>query len=172
MSELYRGARLALLLVVTACIGAGADLSPPWAGDQAPDFEAIALEDGQTVSLADFRGSPVLVNLWATWCGPCRFEIPYLESVYQEYQERGLKIVGVSVDSRASLDAVEQFLADKGVTYDILLDPDMVSTDVFAAIGLPASFLIDAEGMILFDRLGPIIEDDPEFLAALEDALR
>ena len=172
MSELYRGARLALLLVVTACIGAGADLSPPRAGDQAPDFEVIALEDGQTVSLADFRGSPVLVNLWATWCGPCRFEIPYLESVYQEYQERGLKIVGVSVDSRASLDAVEQFLADKGVTYDILLDPDMVSTDVFAAIGLPASFLIDAEGMILFDRLGPIIEDDPEFLAALEDALR
>ena len=172
MSVLYRGARLALPLFVTACIGAGADLRPPRAGDQAPDFEAIALEDGKTVSLADFRGSPVLVNLWATWCGPCRFETPYLESVYQEYQERGLKIVGVSVDSRASLDAVEQFLADKGVTYDILLDPDMVSTDVFAAIGLPASFLIDAEGMILFDRLGPIIEDDPEFLAALEDALR
>ena len=171
MSELHRGARLALLLFVTACIGAGADFRPPRAGDPAPDFEAIALEDGQTVSLADFRGNAVLVNLWATWCGPCRFETPYLESVYQEHQERGLKIVGVSVDSRGSLDAVEQFLADKGVTYDILLDPDMVSTDVFAAIGLPASFLIDAEGMILFDRLGPILEDDPEFLAALEDAL-
>ena len=171
MSELYRGAGLALLLLVTACIGVGADFRPPRAGDSAPDFEAIALEDGRTVSLADYRGNAVLVNLWATWCGPCRFETPYLESVYQEHQERGLKIVGVSVDSRGSLDAVKRFLADKGVTYDILLDPDMVSTDVFAAIGLPASFLIDAEGMILFDRLGPILEDDPEFLAALEDAL-
>ncbi len=123
------------------------------------------------VSLADFRGAPVLVNLWATWCGPCRFETPYLESVYKEYQDRGLRIAGVSVDSRASLEAVEAFLADNGVTYDILLDPDMVSTDAFAAIGLPASFLVGADGVILFNRLGPILEDDPDFLAALEDAL-
>lgn len=170
MSVMYRGAGLALLLFVTACIGAG-DLRPPRAGDPAPDFEAIALEDGQMVSLADFRGGAVLVNLWATWCGPCRFETPYLQSVYEEYKERGLRIAGISVDSRASLEAVEYFLAENGVTYDILLDPDMISTDVFAAIGLPASFLIDADGMIVFNRLGPILEDDPEFLAALEEAL-
>jgi len=170
MSLMYRSVGLALLLFVAACV-AGADLRPPRTGDAAPDFQAIALEGGQMVSLADFRGGPVLVNLWATWCGPCRFETPYLESVYEEYQDRGLKIAGVSVDSRASLEAVEAFLADNGVTYDILLDPDMVSTDVFAAIGLPASFLISADGVILFDRLGPILEDDPDFLAALEDAL-
>lgn len=172
MSVLSRGARPALLLFIMACVGWDTDLRPPRAGDPAPDFEAIALEDGETVSLADFRGSTVLVNLWATWCGPCRFETPYLQSVYEEYQGRGLKIAGVSVDSRGSLDAVEQFLADNGVTYDILLDPDMVSTDVFAAIGLPASFLIDADGMIVFSRIGPILEGDPEFLGALEDALR
>ena len=170
MSMTHRGVLIALLLFATACIPTD-ELRPPRSGDPAPDFEAIALDGGETVSLADFRGSAVLVNLWATWCGPCRFETPYLESVYEEYQDRGLKIAGVSVDSRASLDAVEQFLADNGVTYDILLDPDMVSTDVFAAIGLPASFLIDADGVILFDRLGPILEDDPAFLAALEDAL-
>ncbi len=171
MSVLYRAVGLALLLSVGACIGAGADLRPPRTGDVAPDFQATALEGGQLVSLADYQGGPVLVNLWATWCGPCRFETPYLESVYEEYQDRGLKIAGVSVDSRASLEAVEAFLADNGVTYDILLDPDMVSTDVFAAIGLPASFLIGADGVILFDRLGPILEEDPDFLAALEDAL-
>ena len=171
MSVLYRGAGLALLLFVAACLGVGADLRPPRTGDAAPDFEAIALKGGQTVSLADYHGGPVLVNLWATWCGPCRFETPYLESVYEEYRDRGLKIAGVSVDSRASIEAVEAFLADNGVTYDILLDPDMTSTDVFAAIGLPASFLIDSDGVIIFDRFGPILEGDPDFLAALEDAL-
>lgn len=167
----YRRAWAALFLFAASCVGAGADLRPPRTGDVAPDFEALALEGGATVSLADFRGNPVLVNLWATWCGPCRFETPYLESVYKEYQDRGLRIAGISVDSRASLEAVQAFLADNGVTYDILLDPDMISTDVFAAIGLPASFLIDSQGVIVFTRLGPILEDDPEFLAALESAL-
>ncbi len=162
---------LAAPLLAAACVGAGADLQPPRAGDLAPDFQALALEDLRTVSLSDFRGSAVLVNLWATWCGPCRFETPYLESVYEEHQDQGLHIAGVSVDSRSSLDAVRQFVADNGVTYDILLDPDMVSTDAFGAIGLPASFLIGADGVILFDRVGPILEDDPAFLAALEDAL-
>ncbi len=171
MSGSFSGAGLGLLLFAGACVAVGADLRPPRTGDVAPDFQAVALEGGQTVALADFRGGPVLVNLWATWCGPCRFETPYLQSVYEEYGDRGLKIAGVSVDSRASLEAVEAFLADNGVTYDILLDPDMISTDVFAAIGLPASFLIDSDGVILFDRLGPILEDDPDFLAALEKAL-
>ena len=171
MSVLYRGARPALLLFITACVGWDADLRPPRAGDPAPDFEAIALEDGETVSLADFRGSTVLVNLWATWCAPCRFETPYLQSVYEEYQGRGLKIAGVSVDSQGSLDAVEQFLADNGVTYDILLDPDMISTDVFAAIGLPATFILDMDVVIRFMQYGPILEDDPAFLKTLDEIL-
>ncbi|HIF23496.1 MAG TPA: TlpA family protein disulfide reductase, partial [Gemmatimonadetes bacterium] len=80
-------------------------------------------------------------------------------------------LVGISVDSEGSLDAVEYFLEENGVTYDILLDPDMVSTDVFAAIGLPATFLIDQEGIIRFKKLGPILEGDPDFLEALEHAL-
>ena len=66
---------------------------------------------------------------------------------------------------------MEFFLEENGVTYDILLDPDMVSTDVFAAIGLPATFLIDQEGIIRFKRLGPILEGDADFLEALERAL-
>ena len=80
-------------------------------------------------------------------------------------------VVGVSVDSPSALDSVKDFLGEIGVTYDILLDPDMVSTDVFAAIGLPASFLIDGDGIVRFTRLGPIAEGDPAFLEALEQAL-
>ena len=163
-------ASLSLLIPLATCTMAE-DLRPPGVSDPAPDFEAVSFEDNRTVSLADFTGEVVLVNLWATWCGPCRLETPYLQKVYEENQERGLRIVGISVDSEASRDAVEFFLEENGVTYDILLDPDMVSTDVFAAIGLPATFLIDQEGVIRFKRLGPILEGDPDFLEALERAL-
>ena len=162
-------ASLLLLVLGTACVPG--DLRPPGVGDAAPHFEAISFKDNSTVSLADYAGEVVLVNLWATWCGPCRFETPYLQEIYEENQEAGLRLVGISVDSEGSLDAVAYFLEENGVTYDILLDPDMVSTDVFAAIGLPATFLIDQEGIIRFKKLGPILEGDPDFLEALEHAL-
>ncbi len=161
---------VALLLLVSAC--APGDLPGPLqVGDPAPEFQAVSLEDERTVSLGDYAGQTILVNLWATWCAPCRMETPYLQSVYEENQDRGLMVVGVSVDSPSALDSVKDFLEEMGVTYDILLDPDMVSTDVFAAIGLPASFLIDEDGVIRYTRLGPIAEGDPAFLEALEQTL-
>lgn len=159
----------ALLLCVTAC--AQGDLRPPQVGDPAPEFQAMSLDGERSVALGDYVGRTLLVNLWATWCAPCRQETPYLQSVYEENQERGLMIVGVSVDSPSALDLVNEFLEEMGVTYDIVLDPEMVSTDVFAPIGYPASYLIDREGVIRFTRLGPIAEGDPAFLEALEQTL-
>lgn len=159
-----------LWLVAAACVPI--DSAPPRVGDEAPDFEAVSLADDSRVSFSDYRGNVVLLNLWATWCAPCRYETPYLQSVHEKYSERGLKIVGVSVDLRTSRDAVEEFLAENEVTYDQLLDPDGMTTDIFGAIGLPATFLIDAEGTIVFNRLGPILDNDPGFLKALEDALQ
>ena len=160
----------ALLLLVAACDPS--DLPrPPQVGDPAPQFEALSLDGQRTVALADYAGQTILVNLWATWCAPCRFETPYLQSVYEENRERGLMIVGVSVDSPSALDQVNDFLEEMGVTYDILLDPGSVSTDAFLPFGYPASYLIDGEGVIRFTREGPIAEGDPEFLGALERAL-
>jgi peroxiredoxin len=141
-------------------------------GDQAPAFEATSLDGERTVALTDYAGQTILVNLWATWCAPCRLETPYLQSVYEENKDRGLMVVGVSVDSPSALDSVNDFLEEMGVTYDILLDPGMVSTDVFAAMGLPASFIIDGDGVVRFTRLGPIAEGDPAFLEALEQTLQ
>ena len=160
---------VALIMWVSAC--APADFGPPQVGDPGPEFQAVSLGDNRPVALSDYAGQTILVNLWATWCAPCRVETPYLQSVYEENRDRGLMVVGVSVDSPSALDQVEGFLEEMGVTYDILLDPDMVSTDVFAAIGLPASFIIDAEGIVRFTRLGPIAEGDPAFLAVLEQTL-
>ena len=163
-------ATLVLLLWVSAC--APGDLpGPPQVGDPSPAFQAMSLDGERSVALTDYAGQTILVNLWATWCAPCRFETPYLQSVYEENQERGLMIVGVSVDSPFALDQVNDFLEEMGVTYDILLDPDMVSTDAFLPIGYPASYLIDGEGVIRFTRLGPIAEGDPAFLEALEQTL-
>ncbi|HAD75617.1 MAG: alkyl hydroperoxide reductase [Gemmatimonadetes bacterium] len=163
-------ATLALLFWVSAC--APSDLpSPPQVGDQAPEFQATSLDGTRTVALADYAGQTTLVNLWATWCAPCRFETPYLQAVYEENQDRGLMIVGVSVDSPSALDQVNDFLEEMGVTYDILLDPGMVSTDSFMPQGYPTSYLIDGEGVIRFARIGPIPEGDAEFLEALEQTL-
>ena len=162
-------AAAALLWWIAAC--APGDMRPPQVGDPAPAFQAVSLDEERTVSLADYAGQTILVNLWATWCAPCRQETPYLQSVYEENRDRGLMVVGVSVDSPAALDSVKDFLGEMGVTYDVLLDPDMVSTDAFMPIGYPASYLIDGDGVIRFTRLGPIAEGDPAFLEALEQTL-
>ena len=164
-------ATFVLLLWVSACAPGGLP-GPPQVGDPAPEFQAVSLDGERSVALADYAGQTILVNLWATWCAPCRFETPYLQSVYEENQARGLMIVGVSVDSPFALDQVNDFLEEMGVTYDILLDPDMVSTDAFLPIGYPASYLIDGEGVIRFTRLGPIAEGGPAFLEALEQTLK
>lgn len=123
------------------------------------------------VSLTDLRGQVVLLNVWATWCGPCRFETPFLQSVYAEHQERGFEILGVSVDDAGFEDTVQEFADENSVTYTILHDSPMQAMDTFHVIGLPATYLIDREGVIRFIRLGPVSEQDQQFWTALEEAL-
>lgn len=144
---------------------------PPAVGDDVPQFAATSLATGEVVTPATFEGEVMLINLWATWCGPCRFETPYLQSIHEEYADRGLKVVGISVDNAGALEVVKGFLADNRVSYVQLLDPDMTATEVFSAIGLPASFLVGRDGKLQWIRYGPILEGDPDFLQALEEAL-
>jgi len=174
---LSRAASLPLVCLLslvgpTGCAEGGSD-GPPRVGDALPEFTAVLLDEdgmeGDSVSLASYRGAPVLVNLWATWCPPCRAEMPYLETVAQEYAADGLRIVGISTDQRGALDQVRDVVAERGVTYDILLDPRARSTDLFGAFGLPVTFLADAEGRITWMRLGPLAEGDPAFERALAD---
>jgi len=166
-------------LAVVAC-GSEATAGPPRVGDPLPDFAAPRLEGtgegpagggpaGDTVRLAAAGGRATLVNLWATWCAPCRAEMPYLESVGQAYAPGGLRILGVSTDHRGAVEQVRGVVAERGVTYDILLDPEARSTDLFGVYGLPATFLADTEGVITWMRLGPIEEGDRDFEAALAE---
>lgn len=165
---------LAGIVAAAVAVSAGCakpDALPLRRGDPAPSFSAEPLRGGRAVSLRDYRGLALLVNLWATWCHPCREETPYLQELYHRYRDDGLRILGVSVDRRADLDAVADFVAEMGVEYDIVLDPDARSQDAFRARGLPTSVLIDRQGAVYFSWTGPVPEGDPAFLAGLEDAL-
>ena len=167
-------AAVGLLAVALATVWSGcipSEESTLRGGDPAPSFTATSLEIGTPVSLSDYLGETLLVNLWATWCHPCRTETPYLQSVYQRYRDRGLNILGVSVDLPADSAAVVHFVEEFGVTYDIALDPEATSRETFRARGLPTSVLIDRHGTVAFSWIGPIPEGEPTFIEGLEAAL-
>lgn len=120
----------------------------------APKYSAMTL-DGKPASLEEFRGNPVIVNVWATWCIPCRQEMPALEALYNEYSPEGLQIVGVSVDGPGTPQRIKSFTDRMGITYTILHDPDDKFSRAFRTIGVPESFLINTNGDIMHSWKGP-----------------
>ena len=113
----------------------------------------------------------MLLNFWATWCGPCRFETPFLQELFEEYDERGFEIVGVSMDTGDAADQVAMFVEEYGVSYTILHDSQMRGMEVYQILGLPATFLLDREGTLVWMKYGPVSETDAAFFQAIEDAL-
>ena len=139
-------------------------------GAPAPAYRAVSL-DGDSVSLAEHRGKVVLFNVWATWCHPCRDEIPELRELQAKYQARGLELIGVSVDADGSNDVIRSFMRDFEMEYPVWRDPgERVSTQ-FLVIGVPATFLIDRDGILRWRKTGPIQPGDSTLVAAIEQAL-
>jgi len=137
-------------------------------GAAMPDYKAKWL-DGSTFDLASQKGSVVLLNLWATWCGPCRFEIPELDKLHRAYSSRGFKVIGVSVDEGGEKD-VKPFVAEQKISYPIVLDPDKLAT-LLQVNEIPTSVLIDRSGKIVWKHLGIVSTSDPLLTRALETAL-
>ena len=159
-------------LLIGACMPPGDDeVVRPVVGQPAPPYAATTL-DGDTVSLASLGGSVVLLNFWATWCAPCRYETPFLQSLAEEHEAEGLRVVGVSMDTGDANEIIRHFVEEYGVTYPILSDPEMVGMDVYQILGLPGTFLIDRGGTLQWMRYGPVNENDEDFLQALADALQ
>ena len=133
----------------------------------------LQLEDaqGRKRALADFRGKVVLLNIWATWCAPCRDEIPYLQSLYERHRGDGFEIVGVSVDARGQDAAIRDFAKAFRMTYPIWRDPDERVQSLYLALGVPSSYLIDRAGILRWRRIGTIHEGDTTLTRALADAL-
>ena len=139
-------------------------------GDFAPDRALISL-DGDTVSLASLHGSPVLLNLWATWCQPCIHEMPELAALHESYRKKGLVVVGVNVDSADASDDVHAFVSKLKIPFAVWLDPEMLVSKALRVRGLPATFVIDRGGQIVLRRDRAIAADDPELGEALSRVL-
>lgn len=139
-------------------------------GAPAPAYATVSL-DGDSVSLASLRGKVVLFNIWATWCHPCRDEIPELRAIHAKYRDRGLELVGVSVDADGTDDAIRGFMNEFQMTYPVWRDPDERVSTRFLAIGVPATYLIDRQGILRWRKTGPIAPNDTALSAAIERAL-
>jgi peroxiredoxin len=133
-------------------------------GNIAPDFELTSIS-GEQISLEDLRGYPVLINFWATWCGPCRLEMPAFQAQFERY-EVNLKILAVNFDE--PLDDIQLFVDEFGLTFDILLDPGAEIQQLYQVRGYPTSYFLDTEGVIQIQHIGLIIESQlDEYLAAV-----
>jgi len=136
-------------LLITGC-SAGSEPTAT-VGKAAPDFELQNL-DGQSISLSDLKGKPVLINFWATWCGPCVFEMPYLQEIHDEWSGKGLMVLAINRGESSS--KVEQFLQSNNLSLPVLLDTKL---DVFRRYNIrsiPTTFFIDKDGIIQVKVIG------------------
>lgn len=133
-------------------------------GLPAPDFQLPSL-DGNKVKLSDYRGKAVLLNFWATWCPPCKVEMPWFADLQKQYGKDGLVILGVAMDDSAP-DKIAQFASEMGVNYPILLGTDRISDDYGDVQYLPTSFFIGRDGTIVDKMTGLLDRKD------IEDAVR
>ena len=133
-------------------------------GDRAIDFELQTL-DGKTVKLSDFRGKPVLLNFWATWCGPCRSEMPYLQQINDSYSAKGLVMLAVDIDE--SPDTVKKFMADLNLSLTVPMDVGKKVAKSYSITAIPSTYLIDKDGIIR----GKVVGAFPN-KAAIENELK
>jgi len=134
----------------------------PAAGDDrqpAPDF-TLTDANGQSVTLSDLRGQVVMINFWASWCGPCREEMPLLEQIYQRYEPLGFTLLGINVEENPA--DGQAFLKERPVTFKVLYDPENGISKLYDVVAMPSTVLIDRKGNIRFLHYGykPGYEND------------
>lgn len=121
--------------------------------------------DGKQATLGDYRGKVVLVNFWATWCPPCRKEIPDLETLYNRFKGQGLVVLAISDED---LDKVKPFIAERNVTYPVLLDPGRKVNELFQVVGIPKTFIYDRSGKLAAESID--MRTQRQFLQMLAQA--
>lgn len=165
----HRGVLALTLFIFAGCAEAGTPRAE--IGAPAPEYVAETL-DGDSVRLADLQGRVVLLNVWATWCPPCREEIPALQEIHERFSPQGFEVLGVSIDGRSERENVRRFMSEMKVTYPLWHDADDLISNRFQIIGMPTTFLIGRNGKILWRHIGPVTADDPLLHEAVERALR
>lgn len=154
------GVLVALGAVVAAGVALSGDLAPVSVGSRAPAFRAVSLASGDTVSLSQFDGEVVLLNIWATWCLPCEQEMPSIQRLHDELTREGLQVVAVSTDA-GDPDGVRRWLADRKLTFGVLQDRTHNIERIYQTTGVPESFVIDRHGVIVKKVIGALEWDQP-----------
>ena len=145
------------LLAVSVTAG---ELSGP-----APDI-TLKSTTGQNIRLADYKGKVVMVNFWASWCGPCRQEMPLLEKMHKDYKDAGFVLLGVNVDAEAA--DRDKFLAETPVTFPVLDDSENTATEVFGVEAMPSSYFVDKNGNLAHLHKGYKPGEEAAYIAVIK----
>lgn len=167
------------VVVVVLCLAAGAwgvtrFVPPPEGiavGQRAPDYKVLRVSRGDSIGVrSGYSGFVTLINIWATWCVPCRTEMPSMEQAYRDYKDRGLRIAAVSIDDGGTA-GVAEYARTLGLTFDILHDRSGFIQRTYQSVGVPQSILIDRSGRITYLTLGPENWVSPEQRTRIEHLL-
>lgn len=162
---------LAILVLITSCDQKTGASNGDTENQAAKSFTLESLEQNKEISLEDFKGKPIVVNFWATWCGPCKQEMPFFEETWKEYKDKGVVFIGIDVmDDKES---AQQFIEKLGISYTNLYDPSGKTSNSYGVVALPATFFIDKDGNIAVKHYGSFLGKDAEaaFKSYLEDII-
>lgn len=148
----------AVFALILAFAGCYTSSKPTRIGNAAPDF--VLQDSDHKVALHDFKGQVVLVNFWASWCAPCVEETPSLEAMSQRLKDKGVTVLGVSVDVDEG--AYKKFLQQHNVTFPTVRDPDEKSSSLYGTTGWPETYVVDRQGVLRRKFVGPVDWNDPE----------
>jgi len=137
------------------------ELHPVMGHPQAEDFKLADINE-EVHRLSDYRGKVVILNFWATWCPPCRFELPSMERLWQLLQKEGVVMLAINVGENA--DTIFTFTSDYPVTFPLLMDRDSKVTEKYPVLGIPTSFVIDPQGRIIYRAVGTREWDDKKLI--------
>jgi len=167
----------AIVVVLLAALGIGLysmrdQLFPVDVGTTAPDFRARTVDSASVVrTMADYRGKVVVLNIWATWCEPCKVEMPSFQLLRQQMANTDLRIVAVSIDDAVGADSVRAYARGMGLTFDILLDSTHTIDRDYQATGYPETFVIGRDATIRRKWIGPANWTSPANVTLIRDLL-
>ena len=148
------------------------ELFPVQLGSKAPNFTAVTLDSiPREKSLDDYRGQVVMINVWATWCLPCRVEMPSIEALHRDYGPKGLKILAVSIDDPGTDASIRAFVKQYGLTFEVLHDPKAKISQTYDILGYPETLIVGKDGIIRKKLMSAVNWNSPESRALVERLL-